>query len=88
MAIDLPSEYNFALRDEDGEHEVFYFPPVRKEMQPERDRCVPNAAHASRERFWVAYRTLSAVRLLGGQRDGSYQENGRYDSEKVRRRSW
>jgi hypothetical protein len=26
--------------DADGEHEVFYFPPVKKEMMPERDRAM------------------------------------------------
>ena len=32
------SECGFRLVDEDGDHEVFYFPPVKKEMLPQRDR--------------------------------------------------
>ena len=34
------STYSFALLDEDGEHEVFYFPPVKKELIPQRDRAM------------------------------------------------
>lgn len=34
------STYSFALLDEDGEHEVFYFPPVKKELLPQRDRAM------------------------------------------------
>ena len=38
MAVAQKSEYPFALEDEDGDHICYYFPPVKKELNPEKDR--------------------------------------------------
>ena len=51
MSVAQKSEYPFTLEDDDGDHLVYYFPPVKKELNPEKDRCAFHSpahhAHAS-----------------------------------------
>ena len=63
------------LQDDEGDHMVFYFPPVKKDQMPERDRCAPCRLLRRYVPRWLI--------VCRAQGDGARGQDGREGGEEV-----
>ena len=63
------------LQDDEGDHMVFYFPPVKKDQMPERDRCAPCRLlrRPSAMAHFPVRRAMALVAKMGGKVAKKYE---------------